>query len=97
MKKYMLGMSYLNAQTLIGNGIVVAQNSGTDEAQSLTSINMTNRGLGGRGYLWSLFTAAVGGGYGVRGNAIEIWEYPIIRLQAAVCSALLSISHRQHY
>lgn len=73
---YMLGMSYLRAQTFVGNGIVVAQDPGTDQAQSLTSINMTNRGLGGGGYPWSLFTAAVGGGYGVRSNAFEIWEYP---------------------
>lgn len=39
---------------------------------------MSDRGLGGGGYSWSLFTAAVGGGYGVQSNAFGIWEYPNI-------------------
>ena len=37
---------------------------------------LTNRGAGGLPYTWRLQTAAVGGGFGVNPNALEIWEYP---------------------
>lgn len=37
---------------------------------------LTNRGAGGAPYTWRLQTAAVGGGFGVNPNALEIWEYP---------------------
>jgi len=42
---------------------------------SLTSISLAN--FAGQGWqTWTVHTAAVGGGFGVAPNALEIWEYP---------------------
>jgi adhesin HecA-like repeat protein len=51
---------------------------------------LSNRGLGGGSYTWSLYTAAVGGGYGVKPNAFEIWEYP--NAGASCCKRRFAIS-----
>ncbi|GIV23256.1 MAG: hypothetical protein N3A68_02190 [Bacteroidia bacterium] len=39
-------------------------------------IELVNRGAGGTQYIWRIYTAAVGGGFGVNPNAWEVWEYP---------------------
>jgi hypothetical protein len=48
-----------------------------DTTQNIDSaIELRNRGSGGGDYIWRLYTAAVGGGFGVNPNSFEIWEYP---------------------
>jgi hypothetical protein len=47
-----------------------------DQTPSNASLSLRNRGFGGNTYQWSLHTASVGGGFGVRPNAFELWEYP---------------------
>lgn len=79
MKTTLLSLLLLIASvnvSLAQEEISVAKDPGNDQAQSLTPINLSNRGLGGAGYKWTLYTAAVGGGFGVMPNAFEIWEYP---------------------
>ncbi|MCS7188344.1 MAG: hypothetical protein RMJ66_01770, partial [Bacteroidia bacterium] len=39
-------------------------------------LELINRGSGGVPYQWSVYTAAVGGGFGVNPNSFEVWEYP---------------------
>jgi hypothetical protein len=47
-----------------------------DTTQDNAAFVLANRGAGGAPYTWVLQTAAVGGGFGVTPNALEIWEYP---------------------
>lgn len=47
-----------------------------DTTPDLASLQIVNRGPGGAESKWVLFTAAVGGGWGVNPNAFEIWHYP---------------------
>lgn len=39
-------------------------------------LELVNRGAGGNPYRWAIYTAAVGGGFGVQPNGWEVWEYP---------------------
>ena len=48
----------------------------SDADPSLTALSLISRQTGGGDKTWSLFTAAVGGGYGVTPNSFAIWEYP---------------------
>ncbi|MCJ8212050.1 hypothetical protein MUY27_20200 [Mucilaginibacter sp. RS28] len=63
-------------QDLNGSSIAIQQDPGSDQNQSLTPIALTNRGQNGIPYTWKIYTSAVGGGFGVRPNAFEVWEYP---------------------
>jgi hypothetical protein len=47
-----------------------------DTTQDNVAFVLANRGAGGAPYTWVLTSAAVGGGFGVNPNALEIWEYP---------------------
>jgi hypothetical protein len=48
-----------------------------DTTADITSrMELLNRGAGGTSYLWRIYTAAVGGGFGVNPNSFEVWEYP---------------------
>ena len=47
-----------------------------DTTQDNAAFVLANRGAGGAPYTWVLATAAVGGGFGINPNALEIWEYP---------------------
>ena len=49
---------------------------GDDTTQALTAINLFTRASGGSEQRWSIYTAAIGGGWGVNPNAFEVWEYP---------------------
>lgn len=64
---------YSSAQTGLFNVVSISNPPSNDQSPSLTSLFLSNRGLGGGSYTWSLYTAAVGGGYGVKPNAFEIW------------------------
>jgi hypothetical protein len=42
----------------------------------LTTLSFVGRGAGGNERSWNLYTAAVGGGFGVEPNGFELWQYP---------------------
>ena len=47
-----------------------------DTTQGLVSIRFDSRDIGGTNHTWRIYTAPIGGGYGVAPNSIEFWEYP---------------------
>ncbi len=59
-----------------GGNVQIRQFPANDTTPSLTSLQLQNRSTGGGTQQWNLYTAAVGGGWGVTPNAFEIWEYP---------------------
>jgi hypothetical protein len=62
-----------------GGDLVITKDPGNDTTPSLTKIGLQNRSAGGNVVEWTLYTAAVGGGWGVNPNGFEIWEYPATR------------------
>ena len=56
-------------------GLTVSRDPGADNRPSLSKLGLSNRGAGGASVSWNLYTAAVGGGWGVTPNAFEIWSY----------------------
>jgi hypothetical protein len=56
--------------------IQIRQFPNNDIINSLTALKLVNRGKDGTDKTWALYTAAVGGGFGVKPNAFEIWDYP---------------------
>jgi hypothetical protein len=62
---------------LFVNGNMRARNFPADDATSaLTTVGLVTRGPNGRENTWNIYTAAVGGGFGVKPGAFEIWQYP---------------------
>jgi hypothetical protein len=47
-----------------------------DTTSLLTTLSFVGRGAGGNERSWNLYTAAVGGGFGVEPNGFELWQYP---------------------
>lgn len=62
-----------------GGNVRIRQFPANDTTPSLASVQLVSRGAGGGAMWWSLYTAAVGGGWGVNPNSFEIWEYPATR------------------
>jgi hypothetical protein len=58
-----------------GGDMFLRQFPADDTTASSTAITLVNRGRGGIDIRWSLYTAAVGGGWGIQPNAFEIWQY----------------------
>jgi hypothetical protein len=54
----------------------IRQFPANDTTSALTRLSLIGRAAGGGERTWTLYTAAVGGGWGVNPNAFEIWEYP---------------------
>jgi hypothetical protein len=72
-----LGTAEPQARLHVNDGDVRVTRLAPDDATpSLTKLSLANRRAGGQLAEWSLYTAAVGGGWGVNPNAFEIWEYP---------------------
>jgi len=71
--------------------VTVERDPGSDQLPSLTPISLINRGLNGNPYQWVIYTAAIGGGYGVRPNAFEVWEYPPSIVNPSCCIQRFSI------
>lgn len=46
-----------------------------DATQALASVALTSRGANGATISWKMYTAAIGGGFGVTPSAYEIWSY----------------------
>ena len=59
-----------------GSTIKVGKLTSTDTEEGLTTLQLNARGAGGTTKHWSIYTAPVGGGWGVNPNAFEIWQYP---------------------
>jgi hypothetical protein len=47
-----------------------------DTTPTNTALSLIGRAAGGREQRWTIYTAAVGGGWGVTPNGFDIWEYP---------------------
>jgi len=67
--------SVLQGAGLGANSVTASIDPGADDKPALSKIGLVNRGLGGVPVTWNLYTAAVGGGFGVTPNAFEIWNY----------------------
>lgn len=80
----------IHAQTITVNDISVANNPGNDQTNSISAVSLRNRGQGGNMHSWSIYTSAIGGGFGVRPNAFEIWEYPASSTNC--CNQRISVS-----
>lgn len=87
----LLSVTLVEAQNWSGESVLVQQDPGSDQAQGLTPIIMRNRGQNGSTYQWNIYTAAVGGGYGVKPNAFEVWEYPSPNVNSNCCIQRFSI------
>lgn len=75
----LINQPILKAQNIFPNlGLVELLNPTNSPSESqLTGIYLKTRGSGGEGSkTWGIYTAAIGGGFGVVPNAFEIWEYP---------------------
>src|SRR5450432_3524934 len=48
----------------------------SDSTPDSVAYSLVGRGAGGTINKWSIFTAPVGGGYGVPANSLSIWQYP---------------------
>jgi len=64
------------ADETAGWGITIQNKPADDTTPGLSTLRLVNRGTGGQDKAWAIYTAAVGGGFGVQPNAFEIWEYP---------------------
>ena len=71
-----VGSPGIAADLVVNGSLSVRQFPDNDTALSLSRLSLINRAKGGVEQTWSLYTAAVGGGWGVTPNAFEIWEYP---------------------
>jgi len=56
--------------------MAITSDPGDDSTADLVGYNLIERGVGGAPSKWSIYTAAVGGGFGVPANAFSIYEYP---------------------
>lgn len=59
-----------------GGNVMINIDPGNDTDQGLVSYGWRARTAGGGNNTWRMFTAPVGGGYGVIPNSVSIWQYP---------------------
>jgi hypothetical protein len=62
----------------LGNGgnVVIKTDPGSDTAQSNVAYKLIGRDRNGGATTWAIYTAPVGGGFGVPPNSLSIWQYP---------------------
>ncbi len=62
----------------LGNGgnVVIKTDPGSDSAEGNVAYKLIGRGTGGTTNTWAIYTAPVGGGFGVPANSLSIWQYP---------------------
>jgi hypothetical protein len=62
----------------LGNGgnAVMKIDPGDDSTEGNVAYELIGRGRGGVPNKWSIFTAPIGGGFGVPANSLSIWQYP---------------------
>lgn len=66
----------VNSALAVHGDLTVRRFAPNDTTASLTRINLVNRAKGGGEQTWTMYTAAVGGGWGATPNGFDIWEYP---------------------
>jgi hypothetical protein len=74
-----VGSQEVNSGLTVHGDITVRKFPPNDTTQSNNRVNLVNRAPGGVEQVWSLFTAAAAGGWGVSPNGFDIWEYPATR------------------
>ncbi len=68
--------SDIHRANLVVYGEIQARNIPADDGtQALAGVALTSRLVGGGAMTWKMYTAAAAGGFGVAGNAYEIWSY----------------------
>src|SRR5690606_15613652 len=67
----------VNSHLTVHGDLLVRRFPANDATPGLTGFSLVNRGPGGGERAWTLYTAAVGGGYGATQNGFDIWEYPV--------------------
>jgi hypothetical protein len=62
----------------LGNGgnIVIKTDPGNDTTAGNVGYKLLGRGVNGVPNTWAIYTAPVGGGFGVPANSLSIWQYP---------------------
>ena len=62
----------------LGNdgNVVISAMPPDDNTPDLVGYNLIGRGAGGVPNKWSIYTAAIGGGFGVPANSFSIYQYP---------------------
>jgi hypothetical protein len=62
----------------LGNNgnLVIKTDPGSDTAAGNVSYQLIGRGANGLPNKWAIYTAPVGGGFGVPPNSLSIWQYP---------------------
>ena len=62
----------------LGNqgNVVIRTDPGSDTAEGNVAYKLVGRDSGGGAHTWAIYTAPVGGGFGVPANSLSIWEYP---------------------
>jgi len=73
-----IGTTSASERLDLGNqgNVVIRTDPGSDTAEGNVAYKLIGRDAGGAPHTWAIFTAPVGGGFGVPSNSLSIWEYP---------------------
>ena len=71
-----IGVQNPSAKLEVGEKIQISYFPPDDLTQGNAGLTLSNRAKGGGKYAWSFLSASTGGGFGIKPNAFEIWEYP---------------------
>ena len=71
-----IGMTATDDQLDVNGSVGIRIMPPNDTTPGLVSFDLRSRDSGGATRVWKVFTAAVGGGYGVAPNSYSIWDYP---------------------
>jgi hypothetical protein len=56
--------------------VVIKTDPGNDTTEDNVGYKLVGRDLGGAPNTWAIYTAPVGGGFGVPANSLSFWQYP---------------------
>lgn len=69
---------------LEGNAEIVGVSENQNEASTVSFV-LSHKGFNGVAHRWKMTTASYAGGFGVKSNGYEIWEYPTLRSSSDDC------------
>src|ERR1043166_2526471 len=76
----------------VGGSVRIRTDPGNDTTSALVSYDLLARETGGATHTWKIYTAPVGGGFGVTPNSLSIWDYPGAPGNGACCVEGLTIA-----
>ena len=71
-----IGSPEVNSGLSVYGDLTLRRFPTNDTTPTNTALSLIGRAVGGGEQRWTLYTAAVGGGWGVTPNGFDIWEYP---------------------